>query len=116
IVARSAGTIVSCAAPPPADSPTAKLDSFKRELGILLQPDDGSEEQWYPIHKFERSNQGTCLSQRVIVKAGQHVEAGTAMADGPATSEGELALGRNSLVAFIPWDGYNDDDATMLSD
>ncbi|TMC41503.1 MAG: DNA-directed RNA polymerase subunit beta [Chloroflexi bacterium] len=116
IVARSAGTIVSCAAPPPADSPAAKLDSFKRELGILLKPDDGSEEQWYPIHKFERSNQGTCLSQRVIVKAGEHVDAGTALADGPATSEGELALGRNILVAFMPWEGYNYEDAILISE
>ncbi len=116
IVARVDGTVVSCAAPPPADSPAAKLDSFKRELGILLKPDDGSAEQWYPIHKFERSNQGTCLSQRVIVKAGQHVEAGTAMADGPATSEGELALGRNILVAFMPWEGYNYEDAILISE
>src|ERR1700736_5250201 len=116
IIAKSAGTVVSCAAPPPADSPAAKLDSFKRELGILLKPDDGSEEQWYPVHKFERSNQGTCLSQRVIVKAGQHVEAGTPLADGPATSEGELALGRNILVAFMPWEGYNYEDAILISE
>jgi len=116
IVAKSAGTVVSCAAPPPADSAAAKLDSFKRELGILLKPDDGSEEQWYPVHKFERSNQGTCLSQRVIVKAGAHVEAGTALADGPATSEGELALGRNILVAFMPWEGYNYEDAILISE
>ena len=116
IVAKVAGTVVSCAAPPPADSPAAKLDSFKRELGILLKPDDGSAEQWYPIHKFERSNQGTCLSQRVIVKAGTHVEAGTPLADGPATSEGELALGRNILVAFMPWEGYNYEDAILISE
>ncbi|TMD48161.1 MAG: DNA-directed RNA polymerase subunit beta [Chloroflexi bacterium] len=116
IVARLDGTVVSCAAPPPADSPAAKLDSFKRELGILLKPDDGSAEQWYPVHKFERSNQGTCLSQRVIVKAGQHVTAGTALADGPATSEGELALGRNILVAFMPWEGYNYEDAILISE
>jgi len=116
IVARVAGTVVSCAAPPPADSPAAKLDSFKREFGILLKPDDGSEEQWYAVHKFERSNQGTCLSQRVIVKAGDHVEAGTTLADGPATSEGELALGRNILVAFMPWEGYNYEDAILISE
>jgi DNA-directed RNA polymerase subunit beta len=116
IVARTAGIVVSCAAPPPADSPAAKLDSFKREFGILLKPDDGSEEQWYAVHKFERSNQGTCLSQRVIVKAGDHVEAGTPLADGPATSEGELALGRNILVAFMPWEGYNYEDAILISE
>src|SRR3989454_1443623 len=116
IVARVAGTVVSCAAPPPADSPAAKLDSFKREFGILLKPDDGSAEQWYAVHKFERSNQGTCLSQRVIVKAGDHVDAGTTLADGPATSEGELALGRNILVAFMPWEGYNYEDAILISE
>src|SRR5213596_3725584 len=116
IVAKNAGTIVSCAAPPPADSPAAKLDSFKRELGILLKPDDSSAEQWYAVHKFERSNQGTCLSQRVIVKAGDHVEAGTPLADGPATSEGELALGRNILVSFMPWEGYNYEDAILISE
>src|SRR5216117_791169 len=116
IVARVAGTIVSCAAPPPADSAAAKLDSFKREFGILLKPDDGSAEQWYPIHKFERSNQGTCLSQRVIVKAGDHVKASTPLADGPATSEGELALGRNILVSFMPWEGYNYEDAILISE
>jgi DNA-directed RNA polymerase subunit beta len=116
IVARVAGTIVSAGAPPPADSPAAKLDSFKRELGILLKPDDGSVEQWYPVHKFERSNQGTCLSQRVIVKAGDHAEAGQALADGPATSNGELALGRNILVAFMPWEGYNYEDAILISE
>src|SRR5881409_519385 len=116
IVARVAGTVVSCAAPPPADSPAAKLDSFKREFGILLKPDDGSAEQWYAVHKFERSNQGTCLSQRVIVKAGDHVEAGTPLADGPATSEGELALGRNILVSFMPWEGYNYEDAILISE
>jgi len=116
IVAKLDGIVVSCAAPPPADSPAAKLDSFKRELGILLKPDDGSAEQWYPVHKFERSNQGTCLSQRVIVKAGEHVAAGTPLADGPATSEGELALGRNILVAFMPWEGYNYEDAILISE
>src|SRR5256712_1861107 len=83
IVAKLDGTVVSCAAPPPADSPAAKLDSFKRELGILLKPDDGAADQRHAVHQFERSDQGTCLSQRVIVKAGQHVEARTAMADGP---------------------------------
>ncbi len=116
IMAKTAGTVISCAAPPPVDSPESKLDSFKREMGILLKPDDGSPTQWYPIHKFQRSNQGTCLSQRVIVPAGTHVEAGTPLADGPATSEGELALGRNILVAFMPWEGYNYEDAILISE
>ena len=116
IMAKTAGTVISCAAPPPVDSPESKLDSFKSEMGILLKPDDGSPTQWYPIHKFQRSNQGTCLSQRVIVPAGTHVEAGTPLADGPATSDGELALGRNILVAFMPWEGYNYEDAILISE
>src|SRR5437588_4256886 len=87
IIAKSAGKIVSCAAPPPADHPSAKLETLKREFGILLKPDDGSADQWYAIHKFERSNQGTCLSQRVIVHADDQVKAGDVLADGPATSE-----------------------------
>jgi DNA-directed RNA polymerase subunit beta len=116
IMAKKAGIVISCASPPPVDSPESKLDSFKREMGILLKPDDGTPDQWYPIHKFQRSNQGTCLSQRVIVPAGTHVEAGTPLADGPATSEGELALGRNILVAFMPWEGYNYEDAILISE
>jgi DNA-directed RNA polymerase subunit beta len=116
IVAKTAGTVVSCAAPPPADSPAAKLDTLRRELGILLKPDNGTPDQWYAVHKFERSNQGTCLSQRVIVRAGDHVEAGTPLADGPATADGELALGRNVLVAFMPWEGYNYEDAILISE
>jgi DNA-directed RNA polymerase subunit beta len=116
IVARSAGEIISCAAPPPPDSPASKAESTKRELGILLRPEDGSGDQWYPVHKFERSNQGTCLSQRVIVEAGRKVKVGDVLADGPATSEGELALGRNILVAFMPWEGYNYEDAILISE
>src|SRR5437660_1746727 len=116
IIAKSAGKIVSCAAPPPADHPSAKLETLKREFGILLKPDDGSADQWYAIPKFERSKQGTCLSQRVIVHADDQVKAGDVLADGPATSEGELALGRNVLVAFMPWEGYNYEDAILISE
>jgi DNA-directed RNA polymerase subunit beta len=116
IIAKVDGTVVSCAAPPPASHPASKLESTKRELGVLLKPDDGSAEHWYPIHKFERSNQGTCLSQRVIIEAGTHVAAGTVLADGPATANGELALGRNILVAFMPWEGYNYEDAILISE
>jgi len=76
IVAKADGEVVSCAAPPPPDNPASKAESTKRELGVLLRPGDGSVDHWYPIHKFERSNQGTCLSQRVIVEAGTKVKAG----------------------------------------
>jgi len=115
IVARKAGTVVSCAAPAPAGTGGGP-ESSKKEFGVLFKPDDGTPEEWYSIHKFVRSNQGTCLSQRVLVEAGTHVEPGTVLADGPATSEGELALGRNILVAFMPWEGYNYEDAILISE
>jgi len=70
----------------------------------------------YRIYKFRRSNQGTCINQRPIVEEGQIVGEGEVIADGPATSAGELALGRNLLVAFIPWEGYNYEDAIVVSE
>src|SRR3546814_14563534 len=60
----------------------------------------------YRLQKFERSNQSTCINQRPLVKVGDVVEAGDIIADGPSTELGELALGRNTLVAFMPWNGY----------
>ena len=70
----------------------------------------------YRLTKFRRSNQDTCLNQRPVVKPGQRVEAGDVIADGPATKHGELALGRNVLVAFMPWGGYNFEDAILVSE
>lgn len=70
----------------------------------------------YRLQKFMRSNQGTCINQKPIVKIGDKVKPGTVLADGPATSYGDLALGRNVLVAFMPWEGYNFEDAIILSD
>ncbi|NLI79329.1 MAG: DNA-directed RNA polymerase subunit beta [Candidatus Riflebacteria bacterium] len=70
----------------------------------------------YPLQKFMRSNQGTCINQKPIVKIGEKVRPGSVLADGPATSQGELALGRNILVAFMPWEGYNFEDAIILSE
>jgi DNA-directed RNA polymerase subunit beta len=70
----------------------------------------------YPLIKFQRSNQNTCIHQKPIVKAGQIVKAGDVLADGPCTDGGELALGRNVLVAFMPWRGYNYEDAILLSE
>ncbi|MDA8346844.1 MAG: DNA-directed RNA polymerase subunit beta [Thermaerobacter sp.] len=69
----------------------------------------------YKLLKYVRSNQGTCINQRPIVYLGQQVEAGEVIADGPATDNGELALGRNVLVAFMPWEGYNYEDAILIS-
>ncbi|OUM95043.1 MAG: DNA-directed RNA polymerase subunit beta [Thermobacillus sp. ZCTH02-B1] len=70
----------------------------------------------YKLHKFERSNQGTCINQRPIVKKGDFVRKGDVLADGPSTDQGELALGRNVLVAFMTWEGYNYEDAILLSE
>jgi DNA-directed RNA polymerase subunit beta len=70
----------------------------------------------YPLTKFRRSNQNTCINQKPIVMEGQHVQRGEVLADGPCTEEGELALGRNILVAFMPWRGYNYEDAILVSE
>ncbi|MGA1502868.1 MAG: DNA-directed RNA polymerase subunit beta, partial [Candidatus Nanopelagicales bacterium] len=70
----------------------------------------------YDLTKFERSNQGSCINQRPVVTEGDRVEAGAVLADGPSTDGGELALGRNLLVAFMSWEGYNFEDAIILSE
>src|SRR5258706_11285920 len=83
---------------------------------IVVKPDGGGADRHYPLQKFARSNQGTCLNHKVRVKAGQHVTRGDVLADGPAIEDGEMALGRNVLVAFMPWEGYNFEDAILLSE
>ena len=70
----------------------------------------------YTLMKFQRSNQDTCINQRPLVKVGDTVNAGDVIADGPSTELGELALGRNSLVAFMPWNGYNYEDSILISE
>jgi DNA-directed RNA polymerase subunit beta len=70
----------------------------------------------YTLIKFSRSNQGTCLNQKPIISKGQRVKAGEIIADGPCTEGGELALGRNVLIAFMPWEGYNYEDAILISE
>ncbi len=70
----------------------------------------------YTLQKFQRSNQNTCINQRPLVKVGDVVEEGDIIADGPSTDLGELALGRNSLVAFMPWNGYNYEDSILISE
>ena len=70
----------------------------------------------YTLMKFQRSNQNTCINQRPLVKVGEVIEEGTIIADGPSTELGELALGRNSLVAFMPWNGYNYEDSILISE
>src|SRR5690606_2938358 len=70
----------------------------------------------YNLLKFQRSNQSTCITQRPLVKVGDYVNAGDVIADGPSTQLGELALGRNVLVAFMPWNGYNFEDSILISE
>ncbi len=70
----------------------------------------------YKLEKFRRSNQNTCINQKVVVQEGQKVTSDTVLADGPATYQGELSLGKNLLVAFMPWEGYNFEDAIILSE
>ncbi len=70
----------------------------------------------YPLRKFMRSNSGTCMNQKPIVRKGQEIKVGDVLADGPNTENGELALGRNVLVAFMPWNGYNFEDAITISE
>ena len=70
----------------------------------------------YNLLKFQRSNQNTCINQRPLVKVGDDVKAGDILADGPSTERGELALGRNALVAFMPWNGYNFEDSILISE
>jgi DNA-directed RNA polymerase subunit beta len=70
----------------------------------------------YPIRKFMRSNAATCINQKILINKGEHVKKGQIIADGPCTQNGELALGRNVLVAFMPWNGYNFEDAILISE
>ncbi|TFC13967.1 DNA-directed RNA polymerase subunit beta [Cryobacterium algoritolerans] len=81
---------------------------------VTIQLDEGGTQEYY-LRKFARSNQGTSYNHRVIVHAGERIEVGEVIADGPATENGELALGKNLLVAFMPWEGYNFEDAIILS-
>jgi DNA-directed RNA polymerase subunit beta len=119
VLARKPGTVVGVAWPEPADNDRSVekiLSGQDSGIGILVRPDDGGPDQWYGVHKFVRSNQGTCLSQRITVFSGTRVAAGDVLADGPSTDGGELALGRNLLVAFMPWEGYNFEDAILISE
>ncbi|MFJ1458324.1 DNA-directed RNA polymerase subunit beta [Nocardia sp. N2S4-5] len=81
---------------------------------ITVMHDDGTRRS-YRMRKFSRSNQGTCANQRPIVDEGQRVEQGQVLADGPSTENGEMALGKNLLVAIMPWEGHNYEDAIILS-
>ena len=82
---------------------------------IIVRTEDGDKDE-YILTKFARSNQSNCYNQRPIVFKGDHVEEGEVIADGPSTSQGELALGKNPLIGFMTWEGYNYEDAVLLSE
>ena len=77
---------------------------------------DNGETDVYELIKFMRSNQGTCINQRPVVQVGENIKAGDVIADGPATSQGEISLGKNALVGFMTWEGYNYEDAVLLNE
>ena len=83
---------------------------------IMLRHDDDGLEHPYDLLKFTRSNAGTCINQKPIVTIGERVMRGQILADGPSSEVGELALGQNVLVAFMPWEGYNYEDAILISE
>ena len=83
---------------------------------IVIRYDDNGEKESYHLIKFARSNQSNCYNQRSIVFKGDHVEAGEVIADGASTSNGEIALGKNPLIGFMTWEGYNYEDAVLLSE
>lgn len=83
---------------------------------ITLLSDETHKEQTFKLEKFKRSNQGTCINQRPIVDAGERVTKGQVLADGPSTSDGEISLGKNALIGFMTWEGYNYEDAVLLNE
>ncbi len=86
---------------------------IKRDSGV---GEDGKDTDTYTLLKFKRSNQGTCINQRPIVTHGEHIEEGEVIADGPSTDNGEIALGKNLLIGFMTWEGYNYEDAIVLNE
>ncbi len=82
---------------------------------IVIRCDDGTKDT-YKLLKFKRQNQSTCFNQRPLVRKGQRVEEGEAISDGPSTDNGELSLGKNALIGFMTWEGYNYEDAVLLSE
>jgi DNA-directed RNA polymerase subunit beta len=112
-VARDSGAAISAKRPGVVD----QVDASRIVVRATGAVDAGrSGVDIYTLMKFQRSNQSTCINQRPLVKVGDVVEAGDIIADGPSTEFGELALGRNVLVAFMPWNGYNYEDSILISE
>src|SRR5438034_5916679 len=112
LIATESGKVASVTA----DQIVVTKDGHMPEGRKKLKTDIEAGIHVYELRKFMRSNAGTCVNQKPIVKKGQHVKRGQIIADGPNTDHGELALGRNVLVAFMPWNGYNFEDAIMISE
>ncbi len=112
VLAIESGKVASVSA----DQIVVTKDGHLHESKKKLKSDPQSGIYVYELRKFMRSNAGTCVNQKPIVRKGQHVKRGQVIADGPNTDRGELALGRNVLVAFMPWNGYNFEDAIMISE
>ncbi len=96
-------------------APKAGVVEFVDSTTLRLQYDDGEKEEIH-LTKFSRSNQSNCYNQKPIVLTGEHFEAGQVLADGPSTCNGELGLGKNPLIGFMTWEGYNYEDAVLLSE
>ena len=112
IVAEEAGKVASVTGSQIIITEDGKLPEGKKR--IKHDPQKGV---WvYQVRKFMRSNAATCINQKILVKKGEHIKKGQVIADGPCTRDGELALGRNVLVAFMPWNGYNFEDAILISE
>ncbi len=88
----------------------------KVDADRIIIKDSFGERHTYQLTKFARSNQSTCINQRPVVSAGQKIEKGDLLADGPSTEKGEIGLGRNALIGFMTWEGYNYEDAVLLSE
>ena len=112
VVAEEAGKVASITGSSVIITEDGKLPETKKKI-----KHDPAKGIWvYEIRKFMRSNAATCINQKILVRKGDHVKKGQVIADGPCTEHGELALGRNALVAFMPWNGYNFEDAILISE
>ena len=112
VVTEEGGKVASVTGSQVIITPDGKLPEGKKKL----KHDPANGTCVYPIRKFMRSNAATCINQKILVRKGDAVKKGQVIADGPCTENGELALGRNVLVAFMPWNGYNFEDAILISE